>query len=121
VALYGMGMMFASLFLLLSREAWHLSNLAQEPVYLFSGFYFPIKSFNFWIAAAASVIPLTLGMDAMRQLVFSSGVTFGFLSVAVEIAILSVLCILFLVAAKILLAHMERLAIREGRITENRR
>jgi ABC-2 type transport system permease protein len=121
VALYGMGMMFASLFLLLSREAWHLSNLAQEPVYLFSGFYFPIKSFNFWIAAAASVIPLTLGMDAMRQLVFSSGVTFGFLSVAVEIAILSALCVLFLVAAKILLAHMERLAIREGRITENRR
>ena len=70
IALYGMGMMFASLFLLLSREAWHLSNLAQEPVYLFSGFYFPIKSFNFWIAAGASIIPLTLGMDAMRQLVF---------------------------------------------------
>ncbi|HJX40364.1 MAG TPA: ABC transporter permease, partial [Anaerolineales bacterium] len=41
VALYGMGMMFSSLFLLLNREAWHLSNLAQEPVYLFSGFYFP--------------------------------------------------------------------------------
>jgi ABC-2 type transport system permease protein len=121
VALYGMGMMFASLFLLLSREAWHLSNLAQEPVYLFSGFYFPIKSFSFWIAAAASVIPLTLGMDAMRQLVFPSGTTFGFLSVAVEIGILSALCVLFLVAAKILLTYMERLAIREGRITENRR
>src|SRR5688572_16335371 len=27
-ALYGMGMMFASLFLLLGREAWHLVNLA---------------------------------------------------------------------------------------------
>ncbi len=34
VALYGLGMMFASVFLLLSREAWHWSNLAQEPVYL---------------------------------------------------------------------------------------
>jgi len=121
VALYGMGMMFASLFLLLSREAWHLSNLAQEPVYLFSGFYFPIKSFNFWIAAGASIIPLTLGMDAMRQLVFPSGTLLGFLSVPVEIGILLALCILFLVAAKLLLAKMERLAIREGRITENRR
>ena len=116
-----MGMMFASVFLLLSREAWHLSNLAQEPVYLFSGFYFPIKSFNFWIAAGASLIPLTLGMDAMRQLVFASGEQFGFLSVNVEIAILVGLGIGFLVAAKILLDYMEKLAIKEGRITENRR
>jgi ABC-2 type transport system permease protein len=61
VALYGMGMMTASLFLLLSREAWHLSNLAQEPVYLVSGFYFPIRNLGFWVAAGASIIPLTLG------------------------------------------------------------
>lgn len=121
IALYGMGMMFASVFLLLSREAWHLSNLAQEPVYLFSGFYFPIKSFNFWIAAGASLIPLTLGMDAMRQLVFASGESFGFLGVNIEIAILVGLCMGFLIAAKILLDYMERLAVKEGRITENRR
>ena len=121
IALYGMGMMFASLFLLLSREAWHLSNLAQEPIYLFSGFYFPINSFNFWIAAGASIIPLTLGMDAMRQLVFSGGATFGFLSVPLEIAILSGLCVIFIITAKWLLNKMERLAIKEGRITENRR
>ncbi|MGD2156617.1 MAG: ABC transporter permease [Anaerolineales bacterium] len=121
VALYGMGMMFASLFLLLSREAWHLSNLAQEPVYLFSGFYFPIKNFNFWVAVTASVIPLTLGLDAMRQLVFPSGATLGFLNVHSEIGILAALGIIFLVAAKMLLAHMERLAIRQGRLTESRR
>jgi len=120
-ALYGMGMMTASLFLLLSREAWHLSNLAQEPVYLVSGFYFPIKSFNFWVAAAASFIPLTLGLDAMRQLIFPSGAALGFLNVTVEILILIGLCVAFLTGAKLLLAHMERLAIREGRITESRR
>lgn len=121
IALYGMGMLFASLFLLLSREAWHLSNLAQEPVYLFSGFYFPIKSFNFWVAASASIIPLTLGLDAMRQLVFPSGPALGFLSVPLEIGILSVLCVVFLTAAKLLLNYMERLAIREGRLTDSRR
>ena len=120
-ALYGLGMMSASLFLLLSREAWHLSNLAQEPVYLLSGFYFPIKSLNFWVAAAASVIPLTLGLDAIRQLVSPSGAALGFLSVRTEIGILSVLCVVFLVAARSLLAHMERLAVREGRLTESRR
>jgi ABC-2 type transport system permease protein len=120
-ALYGMGMMSASLFLLLSREAWHISNLAQEPIYLVSGFYFPIKSFNFWVAAAASFIPLTLGLDAMRQLIFPSGAALGFLHVNVEITVLIVLCIVFLIGAKFLLDYMERLAIREGRITESRR
>jgi len=120
-ALYGMGMMSASLFLLLSREAWHISNLAQEPVYLISGFFFPIKSLPFWIATAASIIPLTLGLDAMRQLIFPSGPALGFVSVRLEIAILSALCLAFLIGAKALLAYMEKLAIREGRLTESRR
>jgi ABC-2 type transport system permease protein len=120
-ALYGMGMMSASLFLLLSREAWHISNLAQEPVYLASGFYFPIKSFNFWVAAAASFIPLTLGLDAMRQLIFPSGAALGFLNVTTEITVLVLLCVVFLIGAKYLLDYMEKLAIREGRITESRR
>ena len=121
VALYGMGMMFASIFLLLNREAWHLSNLAQEPVYLLSGFYFPIKNFDFWIAATASLIPLTVGLDAMRQLVFPSGAALGFLTVRVEIGILLLLSVVFLFAARALLAYMEKLAIREGRLTESRR
>jgi ABC-2 type transport system permease protein len=121
IALYGMGMMMASVFLLLGREAWHMVNLAQEPVFLASGFYFPIKSFPFWVAAAASIVPLTLGMDAMRQLVFPSGFKIGFLTVRLEIGILLVLSVVFLVAAKSLLAYMEKLAIREGRLTESRR
>src|SRR5689334_5730838 len=47
-ALYGMGMLFASLFLLFGRETWHLVNLAQEPVHLCSGMYFPVKSLGVW-------------------------------------------------------------------------
>jgi len=121
VALYGLGMMSASVFLLLSREAWHLSNLAQEPVYLLSGFYFPIKNFSFWLAVGASILPLTLGLDAMRQLVFPSGALLGFLSVGVELMVLIVLSVVFLLGARSLLATMERLAIREGRLTESRR
>ena len=121
IALYGLGMMAASFYLLLSREAWHISNLAQEPVYLISGFYFPIKNFSFWISAAASIIPLTLGLDAMRQLVFKTGPTLGFISVPFEIIVLSVLSVVFLFAARLMLAYMEKLAVREGRLTENRR
>ena len=43
-ALYGLGMMFASLFLLWGREAWHMVNLLQEPVYLLTGMNFPLKT-----------------------------------------------------------------------------
>ena len=121
VALYGLGMMTSSLYLLLSREAWHISNLAQEPIYLFSGFYFPIKNFNFWVSAAASLIPLTMGLDAMRQLVFKSGPSLGFISVQVEIIVLAALSVIFLYAARRMLSYMEKLAVREGRLTENRR
>ena len=121
LALYGLGMMSASIFLLLSREAWHLSSLATEPIYLVSGMYFPIKNLGFWTAAAASFIPLTLGLDAMRQLVFASGPSLGFLNVELEIFILIALSIIFLFAVRILLSHIEKLAVREGRLTENRR
>jgi ABC-2 type transport system permease protein len=121
VALYGMGMMTASIFLLLSREAWHLSNLAQEPIYLASGFYFPIRSLNFWVAAGASIIPLSLGLDAMRQLSFSPESFPAFLPLNIEIAIIVVLCVVFLFGARFFLSKMEKLAIREGRVTESRR
>jgi len=121
VALYGMGMMFASAFLLFGREAWAISDMVQEPVNLVSGMYFPIKSLPFWLAAAASAIPLTLGLDAMRQLAFPAGFKLGFLSTNVELLILAVLCVVFLGGAKLLLDYTERLAIREGRLTESRR
>ncbi len=121
IALYGLGMMSSSLFLLLSREAWHISNLAQEPIYLLSGFYFPIKNLGFWIALSASIIPLTFGLDAMRQLTFPGAATFGFLDVHIELAGLIILSILFLLGARYLLIYMEKLAIQEGRLTESRR
>ncbi len=121
IALYGLGMLFASLFLLFGRDAWQITNMLQEPVYLLSGFYFPVKSFGFAVALTASVLPLTLGMDAMRQLVFASGPTLGFLSVPVEIGALVALSVAFIVAARYWLGRMERLAVQEGTLTDRRR
>lgn len=120
-ALYGMGMMFASIFLAAGREAWHLSNLLQEPIYLFSGFYFPVKALGSVIATGASILPLTLGMDAMRQLLFSSDEQIGFLSVEVEAGLLVVLGVIFIGAARFLLARLEEIGRREGRIIERKR
>lgn len=121
IALYGMGMMFASVFLLLGREAWAALDVIQEPVYLVSGFFFPVRALPFWVAAGASLIPLTLGLDAMRQLTFETGPSLGFLSVTLEIGILAFLAVVFLILSKVFLDYTEKLAIREGRLTEARR
>lgn len=117
LALYGMGMMFASLFMLWGREAWHASELLQEPVYLLSGFYFPIRGLGYWTSLVASFLPLTLGLDGMRQILFGKEKAFGLLPVGREVLFLAVLSILFLVGAAKALQHMERLGKREGKLT----
>jgi ABC-2 type transport system permease protein len=116
IALYGLGMLFASAYMLWGREAWHVSNLLTEPIYLLSGFYFPVRALGFWVALAASAIPATLGLDGLRQ-VLLSGKTYAFLSVPVEMGILAVLCVVFLVLAHYMLLYMENLGKREGRLT----
>jgi ABC-2 type transport system permease protein len=118
-ALYGMGMMCASLFLLYGREGWHLVNLMQEPVYLASGLYFPVNTLPRIVAVGASIIPLTLALDAMRQLVLPGGEAWGFLSVRAEAWLLLAMTVVFVSAASWLLAYMEGLARREGRVTES--
>ncbi len=118
MALYGMGMLFASVFLRFGREAWHLVNLVQEPVFLMSGTYFPVRHLHAWAAAAASFIPLTLGLDAIRQLVFESGPSLGYLSVRVEVVLLAALTAVFLLTARWSLGAMERAAVAEGRLTQ---
>lgn len=39
ISLYGLGMLFSSLFMLYGREAWHGVTLLQEPVHLVSGIF----------------------------------------------------------------------------------
>jgi ABC-2 type transport system permease protein len=114
LALYGLGMMFASVFLLWGREAWHIVNLFQEPVYLLTGMNFPLKVFPTAVASIAAVIPLTAGMDAMRQLLFHVE---GFWPLEVEVAMLAVLAALFIALARKFLAYLERLSREEGRLT----
>jgi ABC-2 type transport system permease protein len=120
-ALYGLGMLFASLFLMYGRDAWQVVSMLQEPVYFIAGFYFPVRTFGFAVALTASILPLTLGLDAMRQLVFASGPALGFLSVPVEISILAVLAVVMIAGAKFWLGFMERKAVTEGTLTDRRR
>ena len=113
-ALYGLGMLFASLFLLWGREAWHLIGLLQEPVYLLSGTNFPVSVLPRAVAVVASAIPLTLGMDAMRQVLFR---TTGLFDVWVELGVLAGLAVVFFFAARRGLRYLERRAREEGKLT----
>ncbi|MEM0449041.1 MAG: ABC transporter permease [Methanomassiliicoccales archaeon] len=117
VALYGMGMMFSSLYMLYGRGAWHISNLLQEPIYLLSGFYFPVRQLGFWVAVAGSVIPITLGLDGMRQLMFSGADVDPLLHWSWELIILMALAVVFLLGARYALRFMEHLGKKEGRLT----
>lgn len=116
VALYGMGMAMASLFMMYGRDAFNVVNMLQDPVYLVSGFYFPVRALGQAVAAAASAIPLTLGLDAMRQLLFGNR-ALALLSPGAEVVALLVLAALYLLVAYAALTSMENLAKREGRLT----
>ena len=116
-ALYALGMTLASVFLLWGREAWHLCNAFQEPVYFLSGLYFPLRTLGTLGVVSASIVPLGLGIDAMRQVLLHEA-AHALLPLPVEIAALAAFAIVFLFVARVALAHLERLAKREGRLTQ---
>jgi ABC-2 type transport system permease protein len=116
-ALYAVGMTLASLFLLFGREAWHLCNALQEPVYFLSGLYFPLRTLGALGGVAAALIPLALGVDAMRQTLVGEAAQ-GLLPLRVEVAVLAAFAAVFLVAARLALGYLETLSKREGRLTQ---
>lgn len=116
-ALYALGMTLSSLFLLYGREAWHTCNAMMEPVYFLSGLYFPIRTLGAFGAVAAGVLPLTLGVDALRQVLLGDAAR-GLLPLRVEIGALAAFTVFFLVAARAALAWLEGLSKREGKLTQ---
>ncbi|MCD6275475.1 MAG: ABC transporter permease [Thermoplasmata archaeon] len=115
-AMYAMGMMFSSLFLLWGREAWVTSSLFEEPIYFLSGQNFPVKALGPYLSMAASIIPLTLGLDAMRQLIFPSSIKFALMDPYLELIFLSILTIVYLFLAKVFLRKMENIGKTKGTI-----
>jgi ABC-2 type transport system permease protein len=113
-ALYGMGMLLASLFLFYSREAWHLGDALQEPVNFLSGLYFPVRALGAYIGGAASLVPVTLGLDAMRQFLLPG--TPRFLGPGIEALIVGLEIPLFFFLAYLSLRFMEARARRDGKL-----
>jgi ABC-2 type transport system permease protein len=117
-ALYGVGMVLASLFLVWGREAWHLGQMLTEPVYFVSGLNFPVARLGLLGALSIGIIPLATGLDAMRQLVFT-GAPFpiGTPAPVVELGVLVVMAVISTAIARWMLVAMEERARRDGRLT----
>ena len=113
VALYALGMWMASLFLLYGREAWHLANAFQEPVYLASGLYFPVRALGPFVFLAWSVLPLSLGLDALRQVFFGEAAQ-GLLPISLEIALVGASIVVFTLLAIFGMRRIEERAKRDG-------
>ena len=115
-ALYGLGMILSSLFLMWGREAWHMTQLLVEPVYFVSGLNFPVARLGMLGALAVATIPLAVGLDAIRQLCFV-GTDVSLLPPGVEALILAIMAVVFTLAARASLRILERRARIEGRLT----
>jgi ABC-2 type transport system permease protein len=117
-ALYGLGMMLSGLFLIWGREAWHMTQLLQEPVYFVSGLNFPVASLGALGAVAISILPLAVGLDAMRQLAFAgSPHANGFFPPEVEALVLVAMMVVFIGLSRYLLRVIERRARLEGTLS----
>lgn len=114
MALYALGMVFASLFLLYGREAWHTANLLQEPVHFISGLYFPTNYLPLIIQVLASLVPLTFGLDGVRRIIVLGE---GIANIWVNMLALVIFILILLPLARFALRYMENLGKREGRLT----
>ncbi len=113
-AVYALGMLFASLFMMYGREAWHTANLLQEPVYFLSGSYFPTRFLPFVAQVLASFIPLTFGLDGIRRVMVQGE---GISSTWLNVVALLIFIMILMPLAKFALDYMENLGKKEGRLT----
>jgi ABC-2 type transport system permease protein len=123
-SLYAMGMALSSLYLAYGREADSVNEALHEPVSLISGVYFPsvgaISPFPFAVQAAASIIPLTIGMDALRQ---SLGfpIPTPFIPLYIEALILALMAVILLFSSSRALRFLENKGRRTGSIAVRQR
>ena len=116
-AVFSMGMAASSIYFLMGRAGIKLNLLATEPIFLLGGFYFPVAKLGPVLATIGCIVPLTLGLDAVRQLSLKDAYQLGFLSVGTETAILAAMTVVFTAASVWLMGWMEDRGKRLGTMT----
>jgi ABC-2 type transport system permease protein len=119
-ALYGLGMLLSSVFLMWGREAWQVALALTEPVFFLTGMNFPLSKLFSTIPGlltlVSAAVPMSFGLDALRQLLFPGQIT-GVLPAEVELAALAGMGVLFIGGAYLLLKRIEWLAKVEARLS----
>ncbi len=116
LALYGMGMAVSSLFFLAGRGINNAMGVMAEPVFFLGGFYFPVRQLGVYVAtAAAGVIPVALGLDALRQTMFSSH-AMGLYPPEKEVIALLIMGVIFLILSIWLIDYLEKVGRSQGRL-----
>lgn len=95
-----------------------MNEVLQEPVSMLSGLYFPVlggsSPFPLALQAVASLIPLTIGMDALRKTLFYGD---SVAQVWPDMAVLAVMAVVLLLLSTYALKFLENLGRKEGTIT----
>jgi len=117
-SLYSLGMVLSSVYLAFGRAGESLNNAVQEPVSMISGIYFPsigqFSPFPFAVQVVASLIPLTIGMDALRRTLFFSQ---GLSAIWLHLLVLGVMGLVLFWASGLTLRALENRGRREGTLT----
>jgi ABC-2 type transport system permease protein len=117
-SLYALGMLLSSFYLAYGREAESLNDAVGEPISLLSGLYYPSigrgSPFPIALQAIASLIPLTIGMDALRKSLFYSQ---GSAELYVNLLILAIMATLLLILSKKSLDFLREQGRRKGTLT----
>ena len=115
-SLYAMGMALSSLYLVYGREADSVNEALHEPVSFLSGVYFPSSSvFPSGVQAVLLLIPLAVGMDALRATLFPGGIA-DFPAIYRDIIVLAIMGVVLLIAASKALKVLEEKGRKAGTI-----
>lgn len=118
ISLYAVGMLLSSLYLAYGREGEAVNEALSEPVTMLSGLYFPTlgstSPFPLALQAVISLIPLTIGMDALRRTVFYSE-DLG--SIASSLAVLTAMTLVLIFSASRALKILEERGRKEGTLS----
>jgi ABC-2 type transport system permease protein len=117
-SLYSMGMLLSSLYLVYGRAAESMNDTLQEPISMLSGVYFPsigsLSPFPFAVQVAASLIPLTIGMDSLRRTLFYNQ---GFSAIWPEMLVLVAMALILFWGSSVALRALEKKGRKDGTVT----
>ena len=108
------GAMFSSLFLLWGREGWLWGLLFEEPIYIASGVYYPLKFMPKLVHFFSYLIPLSFGIDALRQTIV--GEQIGWLPLRYEILALIFMTFVFFFLSVFFSQRIYETARKEGKL-----